>query len=138
MFLDTLCRCKCPLATGGQTYKNHTVSRIYTSASQPFCHTTHSRVHPISCVGGATPPSHNHTHSIPLSPFHYNISVAAKPASLTARIASTLTCCLVPIVHPKSTGPESHTQPEAIKLMWYAHTHNIPANLHIIFCLRFT
>ena len=36
---------------------------MHTTPSQHFCHTAHTRAaYLISCVGGATPPPHNHTH----------------------------------------------------------------------------
>ena len=44
-------------------------AKMHTSPSQLFHHTAHTRAHLISCVGGATPPPHNHTHFTPSLPF---------------------------------------------------------------------
>ena len=43
--------------------------KMRTTLSRLFHHTTHTRAHLISCVGGATTPPHNHTHFTPLLPF---------------------------------------------------------------------
>ena len=44
-------------------------AKMHTSPSRLFHHTAHTRAHLISCVGGATPPPHNHTHFTPSLPF---------------------------------------------------------------------
>jgi hypothetical protein len=43
-------------------------AKAHTTPSRPFCHTTHTRTHLISCVGGATPPS-----LPPYSPHRYKL-----------------------------------------------------------------
>ena len=57
-----------------QSHKNHTASTRHTTPSRPFYYTTDTRAHLISCVGGATPPPHNHTHSTPSLPFLWSHS----------------------------------------------------------------
>ena len=48
-----------PPETHEQSHKNRTAS------TRPKMHTAPTRAHLISCVGGATPPPHNHTHFAP-------------------------------------------------------------------------
>ena len=65
---------RCWLATGSPqaiSQKPHSFhkAKMHTIPSRLFHHTTHTRAHLISCVGGATPPPHNYTHFTPSLPF---------------------------------------------------------------------
>ena len=65
---------KCWLATGSpqtipqKPHSSHN-AKMHTTPSWPFCYTAHTKAHLISCVGGATPPPHNHTHFTHSLPF---------------------------------------------------------------------
>ena len=75
---------KCGLATGSppeahkESHKkpySFYKAKMYTTTSQLFHHTTHTRAHLISCVGRTTSLPHNHTYFTPLLPLLWPYSL---------------------------------------------------------------
>ena len=123
---------KCWLATGSpQTIpqKTHSIhkAKCNTTPSRLFCHTAHTRAHLISCVRGATPPPHNHTHSTPLLLFLWSHSPHPRGTWRGQRLHSTgghahLSLHLARTSHKWSMDPQGHAQPETTKPT-LTHTH---------------
>ena len=93
---------------------NHAVTTSPKCILWPFCHTTYTRAHLISCVGGATPSPHNNTNPTPLFLFLRPCSAPNHSAVVCLINRHGLTFDLLPCPPERSrsrTGPPVATYP---------------------------